>query len=96
MFKKIRKFVTDVVKAAKNKIVWFFKGVYHHAEAITILTLAAFGLNVLVGELPFIFMLPMWIEAPLVIPTLAVVAVSLIVKLMEWRAIRRNNKLVLA
>lgn len=93
---KVKRFIRKAAAKAVDKVLKFFVGVYHHAEAITILTLAAIGLNALLGELPFIFMLPMWIEATMVIPVLAVVIISLMVKFMEWRMIRRDNRMVLA
>ena len=96
MFRKIKDFVKGVAKAAYHKVKNFFVGVWRHAEAVAILTLAAFGLNVLLGEIPFVFALPMWIEAPLVIPVLAVTIISLIVKFAEWRARRRIAKATLA
>lgn len=93
---KAKTFVTEVAKATVRKIEWFVKGVYNHAEAIAVLTLASIGLNLMLGEMPFIFMLPMWIEGPLVIPVLSVVLIGLLVKFMEWRFIRRDHRNVLA
>lgn len=96
MLRKIGKFCKEIVHAAGRKILWFVKGTYEHAEAIAVLTLASIGLNLMLGEMPFIFTLPMWIEAPLVIPVLSVVVIGLLVKFMEWRSIRRDNRNVLA
>lgn len=90
MFAKIKRFVTTAVRTAVTKVKNFIKGVYQHAETITVLVLATFGVNALIGELPFLFMLPMWVEATMVIPVLSVLIVSLLIKLGEWRATRRN------
>lgn len=91
--RKIGSFVARVAKVAYRKVVNFAKGLYHHAESIVILTLAALGLNALLGELPFYFILPMWVEATMVIPVLAVILVSLLTKSAEWR---HNRRMVIA
>lgn len=89
MLKKIAKFCVQAFAAAKNTVKNFFIGCYRHTETIAILVLASLGANALIGELPFLMTLPMWIESPMVIPVLAVLAISLLVKSAEWRAQRR-------
>lgn len=89
--KKVAKFIKDVAIAAKNKVVNFVRGLYQHTEATVILVLSALGLNALVGELPFLFSLPMWIEAVFVIPVLSTLTVLILVKVMEWRSNRRSE-----
>jgi hypothetical protein len=93
--KKSLKFIRDVVVVAATKVKNFFVGVYQHAESITVLTLASMGLSALIGELPFWLTLPMWIEAPLVIPFISVTIIWLIMKFAEWRSNRRARKLTL-
>ncbi|HJS83666.1 MAG TPA: hypothetical protein VJ742_12605 [Nitrososphaera sp.] len=84
-----RRGLRHIFQAVWKNIKEFFVGVYRHAETITILILASLGLNALLGELPFLFLLPFWIEAVLVIPVISVIAISLLVKSAEWRAKRR-------
>lgn len=82
-------FIKRAANAAKTTITSFIERCVKHTEAIAILTLSAVGLNVLLGELPFYWTLPMWIEAPMVIPVLSVLAISGMVKLMQFRVLNR-------
>jgi len=96
LVRRAKRFIIRAFLVAKAKVIRWVLGVYNHAEAIVILVLAALGLNALIGEIPFLFMLPLWVEATMVIPVLSVLIISCLVKFMEWRAIRRDNKAVLA
>jgi hypothetical protein len=89
VLKKAWSFVLAASIACKNKIVSFVRGVFTHTEAIIITGLAALGLNALIGELPFIIAMPLWIEAAMVIPVLSVFAIGLLLLSAEWRASRR-------
>lgn len=84
-----KNFVHEATDYAVDKIIQFAKGVWEHLEGITLLILSSFGLNALLSELPFIFTLPLWIEGAWVIPIIAIILVSLLCKLAEWRRIRR-------
>lgn len=86
---RCKKFIKDVAVTVKTKTIEFFKGLYQHAESITILTLSSFGLSALIGELPFWLTLPWWVEAPLVIPVVAVMCVYGLVSNGERRAKKR-------
>lgn len=85
-WERFKKFCKDVVIAAKNSIVNFFKGIYHHFESVTVLTLSSFGLSALLGEIPFWVALPWWIEAAMVIPLISVTIITLLVLNGERRA----------
>lgn len=89
---RAKRYTKRVYIAAKRKVVNFVVGTYRHWEAIAILVLASLGLNSLFGEVPFYMLLPAWIEATMVIPILAVLGITLLVKSAEWRAGRRNMK----
>lgn len=86
---EIFSFLNEMWVAARNRVVRFIKDLYEHTEAIGILVLASLGLNALLGEIPFYFTLPLWIEAPMVIPVLAVIGIAMLVRSSEWRAKRR-------
>jgi hypothetical protein len=88
-YHKAIRFVVDTVKTAKTKVIDFFKGFYNNFESITILTLSSFGISALIGELPFLLTLPMWIEAAMVIPFISVCIVWLLATSGEKRAKRR-------
>lgn len=94
--RRIWTFTKKVFCAAKDKVVDFVEGCYHHAEAITILTLSALGLNALLGELPFLIALPMWVEAALVIPVISVLLIAGLTRSAEWRTNRRARKALAA
>lgn len=88
-YHKVAKFAIDTVKNAKKKIIDFFKGFYNNFESVGILTLSSFGISALLGELPFWLTLPMWIEAPMVIPFISVCIVWLLATSGEKRAKKR-------
>jgi len=92
--KKAIAFVKEIVEVVVHKVVDFFKGVYHHFETVVILVLATFGLANLIGELPFMFTLPMWVESAFLAPVLAVIIIKSLIKLSEWRMARREAKIV--
>jgi len=93
--KKAWAFAKKVIIAAKDTVVKFVRGVYHHAEATVILILSSLGLNSLLGELPFWIALPMWVEATMVVPVISVLIIVVLTKSAEWRATRRATKLQL-
>ena len=93
---KTKRFLKKVALGAVRKVRNFVKGVVRHFESIIILVLASLGLNSLLGELPFYFALPMWIEVTMVIPVLAVLLISFLTKSAEWRAKRRSAKMAVA
>lgn len=86
---KIKTFCTETITTAKNKVVSFIKGFYHHAESVAILTLSSLGLSALLGELPFWLALPWWVEAPMVIPVLSVFMIFGLVTIGEKRTKKR-------
>lgn len=86
---KCKKFTQDVASTVKDRSIEFVKGFYNHIESIAILTLSAFGISALLGEIPFWIMLPMWIEAAMVIPVIAVLLVAGLVTLGEKRTKKR-------
>lgn len=90
MLGKVVGFITDVAKYAYRNVRNFVVGTFKHAESIAILTTSALGINALVGEAPFVYAMPMWIEAPMVIPVMSVIAVLLLLRSAEWRAKRRG------
>lgn len=89
--RKMKRFILRVAKVAMMKVWRFVVGVYNHAEAIAVLVLASLGLNALLGEIPFYYMLPMWVEATMIIPVLSVLIISFIIKIAEWRHNRREE-----
>lgn len=87
--RKVKQFAINVIVKVKNNTIKFIKDVWHHAEAATILVFASLGLTGALSELPFVLMLPMWIEATMVIPVISVIGICLLLKSSEWRAKRR-------
>jgi hypothetical protein len=79
-------FAEEVVVAARDKILGFFKGMWQHIESVIILTLSSFGLSALLGELPFWLTLPWWVEAAMVIPLFSVVFIIGLLLSAERRA----------
>ena len=84
-----RRFVTKVVKVAAKDLKDYAVGFYTHLESVGILVLASLGLNQLLGEVPFFLALPAFIEAPLVIPVLAVLLISALIWSSTFRHDRR-------
>lgn len=78
-------FVKEVIVIAAKKVLRFVKGVYDHIETVAILVLATFGLANLLGELPFMITLPVWVETPFVAPVLAVLIVKMLMLVSQKR-----------
>lgn len=89
MFNKLINFTKRTARSAVRKIKSFITGTVRHAESVALLSMSAVGLNALAGELPFMYALPMWIEATMVIPVLSVLAVVVLVKSAEYRSLNR-------
>jgi len=87
------KFIQNAFYAAVNKIATLGILTFRHFEAAVVLTLSAIGLNALIGEVPFLVALPMWIESPMVIPVISVIAVTMLIKSAEFRA---SNRMAMA
>lgn len=93
---KVYQFIRRMLKASVHQVIKFFHGLYTYAEAIFILILAALGVNALLSEIPFIFALPLWIEATMVIPFISVVIVSILLHIAKYRGKRRRMRMAYA
>lgn len=82
-------FVSRTARVIKRRITSFVRGVFRHAETVTVLSLSAVGLNALAGEVPYLVALPVWIESTMIIPVLSVLAIALLVKSAEYRSLNR-------
>lgn len=89
IFKRTKNFVVDVAVAAKNTVVDFAIGLWHHAESTTLLVLSSIGLSSLLAEIPFIFTVPMWFEGVFIIPVISVLLILALVKISEKRGYYR-------
>lgn len=78
-------FAKDVASVALSKVKDFIVGLWENIETVGILTLSAFGLSNLIGELPFIWSLPIWMESAMFAPVAAVVGIKLLLWLTKWR-----------
>lgn len=78
-------FVKETAVVVALKIKDFIIGLYNHLESVAVLSLSAMGLSTLMGELPFLAMLPAFIEGPMVIPVVAVLIIAGLMKLAEHR-----------
>lgn len=92
--KKIATFVKETVVIAFKKVVKFVKGVYDHIETVAIIVLATFGLANLLGELPFMITLPMWVETPMVAPILAILIIKILMWISQKRFDHRNQPIL--
>lgn len=90
MLTRLVGFVSDVTKYTYRNVRRFIAGTIKHAEGVVILSTSALGINAFVGEAPFVYALPAWIEAPMVIPVLSVITVLALLRSAEHRARRRG------
>lgn len=81
----IKRFFIDTTDVVHEHVLSFCKGFIDHIETTGILFLATIGLDALLGELPFIFNLPLWIEAAFVIPVIAVLLILLLLYVSQHR-----------
>ena len=74
MLTKIRNFIKKAVKAAISFLKDTAVDVANHTETAISMVVESIGWTVVIGSLPFIIALPMWVEATMVVPVLAVAA----------------------
>ncbi len=86
LVEKPHNFFVDIVIGVKDKIVDFVKGCVNHVGSIAVLAGAVTGFCYLIGELPFLALLPTWVEAPMVAPVLAAIIVWGLCKLILWQS----------
>lgn len=91
--KELFKFVKKTFNVMKNDVKNFFKKFYQNAETVAVLTFASLGASAVIGELPFLVTLPMWIETPMIVPVISVMLIAGLIKLGELRYTKRldNN-----
>jgi hypothetical protein len=90
--KRAARFVKETIVVAYKKVKVFLRGVWNHIETVAVLVLATYGLATLIGELPFLITLPMWVETPFVAPVLAVIGIKILLRISERRMIRRQTR----
>lgn len=95
-FTRVKDFTSTTVVTAAVKVKDFVIGLYNHLESVAVLSLASMGLSTLLSEIPFLVALPAFVEGPMVIPVLAVMAILALMKLAEYRNVRRNDELAVA
>ncbi|MCK9429379.1 MAG: hypothetical protein M0R17_05205 [Candidatus Omnitrophica bacterium] len=78
-------FIKRLFKQVISKIVDIFKDLFNNFESVIILTLSGIGLTTLLVQVPFMITLPLWIEASMVIPVIAVLIITFLVTIMQWR-----------
>jgi len=83
--KSIFRFLGNVVKAVWRTVTGAIKEFVCNIEAVAILSFATIGLATILTEIPFHFMLPMWIETTMVIPIISVLAILLLTFVMQAR-----------
>lgn len=86
----LNSFIEDIYVSARNTVVSFLRDMYTHAESVVILVFASLGVNAYLSELPYFFTLPIWIEAQMVVPVIAVIIILTLLLIAAWRRKRRN------
>lgn len=90
--KRMLGWLKEFIAAFWNSVLDTFEYVVFNWEATTILLFASFGLTWLLGELPFVLFLPLWIEyflaMEMVAPLLSVLAIWGLV----WNMRRRMSQ----
>lgn len=85
MLRKICSFIKNVAISAFKVMKDFVTETVSNAEAVTILVFSSIGLTSVLTELPFHITVPMWIEAPLIIPFISTLTIFLLVLCIQWR-----------
>lgn len=78
----------DFIHGITSRVVSFCKTAYYYGESVLILLFASFGLSALLGEMPFYFTMPLWVESSMFMPVVA----ALIILFLVWNAQRRGIK----
>jgi hypothetical protein len=82
---KFLNWIKRVLSSAFRAVKDLFVDVVKNAEAVCILSFSAIGLTAVLSEIPFHYALPAFIDAPMVIPVIAVLIVLLLITLMQAR-----------
>lgn len=76
----------------RKNVSAFFLDIYRHWESAAILVFASIGVAHLIGELPFFYNVPWFIEVAMVAPVLAVLIVLGLTWIAKFRMSRRSYK----
>ena len=82
---KFINWIKRVMMSALRAIKDLFVDVVKNAEAVAILTFASIGLTTVFAEIPFHYALPAFIDAPMIIPVIAVLTILLLITIMQKR-----------
>jgi len=74
-----------VIMSALNSIKNLFVETVQNIESVVILSFSAIGLTTILSEIPFHYALPAFIDAPLIIPVIAVLTILLLITIMQMR-----------
>lgn len=91
IYRKVKNFCVEAATVAYRKVKGFVFGLFRNVEATAILILGSFGLNMVLGEIPFYVAAPLWVEAAYVIPVVSVIGILLLLRSAEWRSGRRMS-----
>lgn len=85
MFKKAIDFIKRTAIATLKSIKHMFIDVIDNAEGTLILISASIGITTLLSELPYIMLVPAFMESQIVIPVLSVLIIMLLTTSMTHR-----------
>lgn len=91
MFNRFKKFVVNVTKATKKKMLQFIKDCFNHTESIILLVTSSIGITKILSKFPLRFTIR-FIKNEMVIP---VAAVAIVIGLIRDAKVRKL-KLALA
>lgn len=78
-------FVKRVFKAIWTTIKNAIVDLFNNFESVIILSASAVGVSAILQQLPFHYTLPIWVDAPMFIPVIAVLFILLLVSIYSWR-----------
>ena len=79
----------SVLVGIKDAVLGAIKSILANPESVVILTLAAVGTTAVLSELPYMVMVPLWLEAaivtPMILPVISVGLIAGLVYIMKFR-----------
>ena len=85
MIRRILNFLKNMCLSAFRTTKNIVIDMFNNAEAVILLSAASIGFTAILTEIPFHITVPMWIDAPMVLPFMSVLIVLTIVTIMEKR-----------
>lgn len=78
-------FIKNVFTATWRTIKNTIRSILNNFEPLIIMSASAVGVAAILQQVPFHYSVPLWMDAPLVLPFIAVLFIMSLVSIYQWR-----------